>query len=588
MRSTRASIAVLALALVACQHEPRLALKYQLLTGLMASDVIRVETRVAVAAGDPRAFTADQPYRTVDTGIGYEVRDFEGGGVRTLLITHDATLGFPFEEEFKFTLLPPVGNAPPLEIRARALGAGVGQILADTGPVAAEFGKDTEAKLPLGDLRCGGITTCTGNDSCCNATCLDVSSAVSSCGACGNACGDSGDECSGGNCRCNGGSGCASGTSCCAGTGCIDTTADPFNCGSCGKTCALGESCAGGKCSCGSTTCTTGQACCAGTCTDGGCVCGSTTCAADKPLCCGGTVCSDTGKDDANCGTCGHACSAPFACSGGACKCNGTAVCTGSDTCCDSGCANLANDPRNCGGCGQACGEGEACVDSKCVCGTSGAACDAGELCCMSVLDNARHCVDGTSDKNNCGACGRVCAATEQCANGACTCPGVGASCTAGKTCCAANGGCVDLASSHDHCGGCDTKCGQFEECFMGMCRASTQMCSPQCENQTKCQAGECYCGTVQTRCDDMATGELCCPGVDGCVKTRTDANNCGGCGRSCAAQGKNACCNSTCVAFDNNNCGGCGVICPTLTSCSACNGVYDCHGVLFICSPGT
>ena len=121
----------------------------------------------------------------------------------------------------------------------------------------------------------------------------------------------------------------------------------------------------------------------------------------------------------------------------------------------------------------------------------------------------------------------------------------------------------------------------------MGMCRASTQMCSPQCENGTKCLAGGCYCGTVPTRCDDMPTGELCCAGTDGCVKTVTDPLNCGGCGRNCAAQGKTYCCNSSCVAADDNNCGGCGMKCGALTSCSQCNGVFACHGVLFVCTAG-
>ncbi len=557
-------------ALAGCNKEPQVALHYELAETLDPSLVVRVETRVTVAASDPRAFTADLPYRAVDVGVGYEVRDFDGTGSRILLITHDSALGYDFGARFVFTLLPPVGDAPPLEIQARALGAGLNEVLAETAIIPASFGAGHEVTLPLADLRCGTKSACTGNDSCCGGKCSDVNQDVANCGACGQACGAQGDSCSGGGCRCNGASPCTSGQSCCPGLGCIDTQNDPFNCGACGKSCAAGESCNAGVCSCGGKTCGATQACCNGTCTDGGCSCGAMTCTSAAPLCCN-NACVDVFKDNANCGSCGKSCAAPYNCSTGACACRG-AVCGSSDTCCASGCKQLATDPLNCGACGKACGIGETCVGGACRCG-SGLGCAQAQLCCAAAA--GRSCVDPTSDKLNCGACGKVCATTDVCASSTCVCPGTGGQvCGLGQTCCP-NSGCYDLSKDDKHCGACGTACATGTTCMTGVCMASTSLCQPSCTNGTVCVGSQCTCNGFPASCS--ANGQYCCPGAMGCVDTLTDPNNCGQCGRSCASEGKNLCCGGTCYSFDANHCGQCAKCTSPTPNCLLCNGTYSC-----------
>jgi hypothetical protein len=106
----------------ACSQRDQIALQYHL-GNIPLDGLVRVETYVAVDPSDKRVFFADQPYRSVAQGVGYEVRDFDGMGQRKVLITHDSTLGFVFAPSFVFTLLPPSSEAaPPLVVTARAVG----------------------------------------------------------------------------------------------------------------------------------------------------------------------------------------------------------------------------------------------------------------------------------------------------------------------------------------------------------------------------------------------------------------------------------------------------------------------------------
>src|SRR6185295_4305078 len=155
---------------------------YSFTPTLLPVDVIRVETTVRVAPDDPRAFIADQAFRVVAPGVGYEVRDFDGTGQRSVLITHDATLGYVFEDSFFFTLLPPVGDAPPLSIEARAVG--VAQMLGKSDASAATFSSNGEVSLLIADQRCGAAA-CADGQGCCNGACQDITSNAASCGACG-------------------------------------------------------------------------------------------------------------------------------------------------------------------------------------------------------------------------------------------------------------------------------------------------------------------------------------------------------------------------------------------------------------------
>ena len=572
MSAGRRAAALAVVALAACGGEPRLTLRYALSGGLAPGDVSRIETQVAVA---PSVFGADSPFRSIGTGVSYEVRDFDGQGTRTILITHDSSLGYEFSPTFTFVLLPPVGDAPPLQLRARAFGAHLGEVLADSGAIAATFAQPDAAELPLADLRCGAARCGTGT-ACCAGRCTDVAIDVEHCGACDGACGARGDECSGGGCRCNGGGACAPGQTCCAGLGCVATDADPFNCGACGHACAPGEACQAGRCACGATSCQAGEACCDGVCRSGGCACGAITCAADAPLCCGG-ACASLADDDRNCGACGKTCAAPFRCAAGACACNG-GVCQGGDACCAEGCRDLASDPTSCGACGHACGANELCVGGACRCGDASACGDA--RCCASATGAA--CVDPRQDEDNCGQCGVTCAGTDQCIDGVCVCPGAKAACGIGETCC--GDGCFDLAADAQHCGACDKRCGVGESCAKGQCVPGTpNLCSPACAHGTTCIGATCYCGTTATRCP--GPGVACCAG--GCVDTLGDAHNCGGCGKDCVAMGLGQlCCNGACAqAGSPTSCGACGNVCGLLApQCKKCDDKYTCVNGLLGC----
>jgi hypothetical protein len=102
----------------------------------------------------------------------------------------------------------------------------------------------------------------------CGTSCVNLSSDVKNCGACGNAC-LSGASCSNGVCA----------GVCpkliCSGT-CVDPATDPNNCGTCGRACSAGAVCSGGTCAC-------------------------------PKLICNGT-CVDPATDPRNCGTCGVVC----------------------------------------------------------------------------------------------------------------------------------------------------------------------------------------------------------------------------------------------------------------------------------------
>lgn len=82
--------------------------------------------------------------------------------------------------------------------------------------------------------------------------------------------------------------------------------------------------------------------------------------------------------------------------------------------------------------------------------------CDLGQLECDGT------CVDVLADPLHCGACGRMCAAGEFCASGAChpTCDPPLVECA---------GACVDPGTSPDHCGGCGVVCGSGI-CIDGEC----------------------------------------------------------------------------------------------------------------------
>ena len=116
--------------------------------------------------------------------------------------------------------------------------------------------------------------------------------------------------------------------------------------------------------------------------------------------------------------------------------------------------------------------------------------------CPQAGQSNCRgSCVFLSSDPNNCGACGNICAGGTSCSNGTCLCP------TASQTNC--GGTCVDLLFDPNNCGTCGNRCPEEDSCVFGTCQR---------------------CPESQIECDGI------------CTDISTDQNNCGACGNICTS----------------------------------------------------
>lgn len=155
-------------------------------------------------------------------------------------------------------------------------------------------------------------------------------------------------------------------------------------------------------------------------------------------ICCadgeGGGVCSNVAADIENCGLCGLDCVATGRgddCRASQCSCGDFLIgCVGTSesTCCVSPgrephCANLVRDLLDCGACGAECDVTRAsrCDGRRCVCGDTRRECDgtATDFCCADRFE-IYDCVDTTSDRQHCGACGDRCPAGLTCVAGSC------------------------------------------------------------------------------------------------------------------------------------------------------------------------
>ncbi len=430
-----------------------------------------------------------------------------------------------------------------------------------------------------GEKACGPNMCCPESDSCCGSsccaegttccgenTCYDLQNDAHHCGGCENECKAS-ETCLDGVCIDNAEQTCEDpALSVCWGK-CVDLQTDSQNCESCGTKCDDGFECKNAQCvvACTGDLTACGDACadltkdsmncgaCGNKCgTDSQCVTDETgtsckltseinpelVCNTEEDLATEGYIpklecwgkCIDGTSDNDNCGRCGNKCDEKYTCINSACA----YACAEGLTACDEDCLDLTKDNMNCGACGNKCG-----TDSQCVTDESGTSCKLTseinpELVCNTEEDLATEgyipklecwgkCVDGQTDKDNCGTCGNACGEDMECKDGVCSEIFDPTKCNAtGYQLCYGN--CVNLMEDDNNCGACLNACGNGEKCVSGVC---------------------------ELQCGDLTN----CGGA--CVDTTTSANHCGGCGIQCKA-------GQECVG----------------TNCQCAAGKHDCDGI--------
>lgn len=172
-------------------------------------------------------------------------------------------------------------------------------------------------------------------------------------------------------------------------------------------------------------------------------------------------------------------------------------------------------------------------------------------------------CPDGCrildSDRNNCGACGVVCAADEACCSGVCTpiysngrcgsctrtCVGPDRACCPDSTKIGSGRHCVDLSRDPANCGTCGNVCSSY---YGMICVGGTCVCKPGyracgdgcCAPGWACSSNqrngsECTCPSTRVCHDPIlgddrccAAGEVCCNGTCTSLGTLSDCSRCG------------------------------------------------------------
>ncbi len=200
-------------------------------------------------------------------------------------------------------------------------------------------------------------------------------------------------------------------------------------------------------------------------------------------------------------------------------------------TCCPpDGCVDTTSNPAHCGGCDRLCAADEECIDGAC-------ACPRGRQRC------GNDCVDTTSDPNHCGGCNSICAVGEECVDSGCV-SACGPRCTDPNRpdCC--DGQCVNTRYHPHHCGRCNHRCERYEFCTStGECRCSTPCCH---SNDSGVCVGPWFCCTEP--CSRCAVG--------GCLRWRDGIEN----------------------GYCEERANTCQVI-PELTYCPISDLTYDCCG---------
>jgi hypothetical protein len=176
-------------------------------------------------------------------------------------------------------------------------------------------------------------------------------------------------------------------------------------------------------------------------------------------------------NDPFNCGQCGTVCPSGQPCITGSCEIScgpnkDHAQCPGDPP---NSCATLLGTNKNCNFCEDVCALANA--DSQCTPMNNGwvcklVQCNTGYTDCD--MNPANGCETNTfNDPKNCGSCGIVCGANENCGGGFCSCiPGF-ADCNMMQ----ADGCETDLSTDAMSCGSCGNACAAGHACVAGMCQ---------------------------------------------------------------------------------------------------------------------
>ncbi|KAJ3253325.1 hypothetical protein HDU77_004627 [Chytriomyces hyalinus] len=202
----------------------------------------------------------------------------------------------------------------------------------------------------------------------------------------------------------------------------------------------------------------------------------------------------------------------------------------GSKKCANGGCVDTTSDKNNCGTIGNSCGAAT-CVDSKCTCPQL-----------YTFNDQAKTCVNLSTDPKNCGSFDKVCTTTNtpfctncipECSGGNCynpvldpnNCGKYGTKCSIPTPNCA-NKGCVDFQTDDTNCGSAGSSC-NGKSCFVGMCTditADPKRCGTTKDNVVNCSDDNSICTAGVCKCSqngfEWKEGK--------CYDFKNDRKNCG------------------------------------------------------------
>lgn len=157
--------------------------------------------------------------------------------------------------------------------------------------------------------------------------------------------------------------------------------------------------------------------------------------------------------------------------------------------------------------------------------------------CGTGVTNCGGTCRDLTNDRDNCGACGRVCATGQICLNSSCRMLETPVTCGSGLVNC--NGSCRNVQLDDANCGACGTVCAMGQTCTAGRCAATSQptppaapTCNGSCPMRSNSNA-TCVSNTCVYACYE-SYGDCDRNVATGCETALTTNANCGACGRVC------------------------------------------------------